>query len=128
MTQLPIFRVHYRRLEEHLAKVYRTGGFDFLLAAKTCLAWCRNVRSARCYRPPNTPGCGPMRAMPAGKPATRRERGLRNANVGRHNWQADADRELTVACTSDHFAAEGGDDAVNESQSEPYMKACVLPG
>jgi hypothetical protein len=33
MVQLPIFRVHYRRLEEYLAKVYRTEGFDFLLAS-----------------------------------------------------------------------------------------------
>lgn len=33
MTQLPIFRVHYRRLEEYLAKVYRMEGFDFLLAS-----------------------------------------------------------------------------------------------
>ncbi|NUQ66544.1 MAG: hypothetical protein HUU20_29125, partial [Pirellulales bacterium] len=30
MTQLPIFRVHYRRLEEYVAKVYRMEGFDFL--------------------------------------------------------------------------------------------------
>jgi hypothetical protein len=33
MVQLPIFRVHYRRLEEYLAKVYRMEGFDFLLAS-----------------------------------------------------------------------------------------------
>jgi hypothetical protein len=33
MTQLPIFRVHYRRLEEYLEKVYRMEGFDFLLAS-----------------------------------------------------------------------------------------------
>lgn len=33
MTQLPIFRVHYRRLEQYLAKVYRMEEFDFLLAA-----------------------------------------------------------------------------------------------
>ena len=33
MMQLPIFRVHYRRLEEYLAKVYRMEGFDFLLAS-----------------------------------------------------------------------------------------------
>jgi hypothetical protein len=33
MTQLLIFRVHYRRLEEYLAKVYRMEGFDFLLAS-----------------------------------------------------------------------------------------------
>jgi hypothetical protein len=33
MTQLPIFRVHYRRLEEYLAKVYRMEGFDFLFAS-----------------------------------------------------------------------------------------------
>jgi len=32
MVQLPIFRVHYRRLEEYLAKVYRMVGFDFLRA------------------------------------------------------------------------------------------------
>ena len=32
MVQLPIFRVHYRRLEEYLAKVYRMDGFDFLRA------------------------------------------------------------------------------------------------
>ncbi len=35
MVQLPIFRVHYRRLEEYLAKVYRTEGFDFFLASGT---------------------------------------------------------------------------------------------
>ena len=33
MVQLPIFRVHYRRLEEYLARVYRIEGFDFLLAS-----------------------------------------------------------------------------------------------
>lgn len=33
MTQLPIFRVHYRRLEEYLEKVYRMERFDFLLAS-----------------------------------------------------------------------------------------------
>lgn len=33
MVQLPIFRVHYRRLEEYLAAVYRIEGFDFLLAS-----------------------------------------------------------------------------------------------
>ncbi len=33
MTQLPIFRVHYRRLEDYLAKVYRMEDFDFLLAS-----------------------------------------------------------------------------------------------
>ena len=33
MVQLPIFRVHYRRLEEYLARVYRMEGFDFLLAS-----------------------------------------------------------------------------------------------
>ena len=33
MVQLPIFRVHYRRLEEYLAKVYRMEDFDFLLAS-----------------------------------------------------------------------------------------------
>ncbi len=33
MVQLPIFRVHYRRLEEYLAKVYRMEGFDFLRAS-----------------------------------------------------------------------------------------------
>ena len=32
MVQVPIFRVHYRRLEEYLAKVYRMVGFDFLRA------------------------------------------------------------------------------------------------
>ena len=32
MVQLPIFRVHYRRLEEYLAKVYRMEDFDFLRA------------------------------------------------------------------------------------------------
>ena len=32
MVQLPIFRVHYRRLEDYLAKVYRMEGFDFLRA------------------------------------------------------------------------------------------------
>ena len=32
MVQLPIFRVHYRRLEEYLVKVYRMEGFDFLRA------------------------------------------------------------------------------------------------
>jgi len=32
MVQLPIFRVHYRRLEEYLVKVYRKEGFDFLRA------------------------------------------------------------------------------------------------
>jgi len=35
MTQLPIFRVRYRRLEEYLAKVYRMEGFDFLVASGT---------------------------------------------------------------------------------------------
>ncbi len=33
MVQLPVFRVHYRRLEEYLAKVYQMEGFDFLLAS-----------------------------------------------------------------------------------------------
>lgn len=33
MVRLPIFRVHYRRLEEYLVKVYRMEGFDFLLAS-----------------------------------------------------------------------------------------------
>lgn len=33
MVQLPIFRVHYRRLEEYLAMVYRMEDFDFLLAS-----------------------------------------------------------------------------------------------
>ena len=33
MVQLPIFRVHYRRLEEYLAKVYRMEGFDFMVAS-----------------------------------------------------------------------------------------------
>jgi len=33
MVQLPIFRVHYRRLEEYLAKVYQMEGFDFLKAS-----------------------------------------------------------------------------------------------
>jgi len=33
MVRLPIFRVHYRRLEEYLAAVYRMEGFDFLLAS-----------------------------------------------------------------------------------------------
>jgi hypothetical protein len=33
MVQLPIFRVHYRRLEEYLASVYQMEGFDFLLAS-----------------------------------------------------------------------------------------------
>ena len=32
MVQLAIFRVHYRRLEEYLAKVYRMEDFDFLRA------------------------------------------------------------------------------------------------
>jgi hypothetical protein len=32
MVQLPIFRVHYRRLEDYLAKVYRMEDFDFLRA------------------------------------------------------------------------------------------------
>jgi len=32
MTQLPIFRVHYRRLEEYLKTVYHMEGFDFLRA------------------------------------------------------------------------------------------------
>ena len=32
MVQQPIFRVHYRRLEEYLAKVYRMEDFDFLRA------------------------------------------------------------------------------------------------
>jgi len=32
MTQLPIFRVHYHRLEEFLKTVYRMEGFDFLRA------------------------------------------------------------------------------------------------
>lgn len=32
MVQLAIFRVHYRRLEEYLANVYRMVGFDFLRA------------------------------------------------------------------------------------------------
>lgn len=33
MAQLPIFRVHYRQLEEYLAKFYRMENFDFLGAA-----------------------------------------------------------------------------------------------
>lgn len=32
MVQLPIFRVHYRRLEEYLAAVYHMEGFDLLRA------------------------------------------------------------------------------------------------
>lgn len=35
MVQLPIFRVHYRRLEDYLVKVYRLTGFDFLEASGT---------------------------------------------------------------------------------------------
>jgi hypothetical protein len=33
MVQLPIFRVHYRRLEKYLGAVYHMEGFDFLRAA-----------------------------------------------------------------------------------------------
>jgi hypothetical protein len=33
VTQLPIIRVHYRRLEEYLARAYQMEGFDFLLAS-----------------------------------------------------------------------------------------------
>lgn len=33
MVQLPIFRVHYRRLEEYLHQVYRMDGFNFLVAS-----------------------------------------------------------------------------------------------
>jgi len=33
MVQLPIFRVHYRRLEEFLREVYRMDSFDFLVAS-----------------------------------------------------------------------------------------------
>jgi len=36
MMQLPIFRVHYRRLEEYVARVYRMKGFDFLTASGAC--------------------------------------------------------------------------------------------
>ncbi len=36
MVQLPIFRVHYRRLEEYVARVYRMEGFDFLTASGAC--------------------------------------------------------------------------------------------
>jgi hypothetical protein len=32
MVQLPIFRVHYRRLEKYLGTVYHMEGFDFLRA------------------------------------------------------------------------------------------------
>ena len=35
MVQLPIFRVHYRRLEDYLVAVYRMEGFDFLKASGT---------------------------------------------------------------------------------------------
>ena len=33
MVQLPIFRVHYRRLEDYLIQVYRMEGFDFMEAS-----------------------------------------------------------------------------------------------
>jgi hypothetical protein len=33
MVQLPIFRVHFRRLEEYLRQVYRMDGFNFLVAS-----------------------------------------------------------------------------------------------
>jgi len=33
MVQLPIFRVHYRQLEEYLFQVYRMHEFDFILAS-----------------------------------------------------------------------------------------------
>jgi len=33
MVQLPIFRVHYRRLEAYLHQVYRMEGFNFLVAS-----------------------------------------------------------------------------------------------
>jgi len=33
MVQLPIFRVHYRRLEDYLCRVFRFDGFDFLRAS-----------------------------------------------------------------------------------------------
>lgn len=36
MVHLPIFRVHYRRLEEYLVQVYRMEGFDFLVASGAC--------------------------------------------------------------------------------------------
>jgi len=32
MVQLPLYRVHYRRLEDYLAKVYHMEGFNFLRA------------------------------------------------------------------------------------------------
>jgi hypothetical protein len=70
MVQLPIFRVHYRRLEEYLAQVYRMEGFDFLLASGAALGWCQSMRStAFCHRP-TMPGGGPTRPVPAGGPAT----------------------------------------------------------
>jgi hypothetical protein len=33
MVQLPIFRVHYRKLEDYLCRIFRFDGFDFLRAS-----------------------------------------------------------------------------------------------
>lgn len=36
MVQLPIFRVHYRKLEAYLCQVFHFDGFDFLRASGAC--------------------------------------------------------------------------------------------
>jgi len=61
--QLPIFRVHYRRLEEYLVKVYRMEDFDFLKASGTA--------------PGLVPEYGVSATLPPAPDATRRADAIR---------------------------------------------------
>ena len=70
MVQLPIFRVHYRRLEEYLAKVYRMEDFDFLRVTGAGPGLVPDTPSVRrsCRR--STPPAKPRRSAPVGGPRT----------------------------------------------------------
>ena len=69
MVQLPIFRVHYRRLEEYLARVYRMEGFDFLLASGAAPGLVPEYAVSPVLPPAEDARGGPTRSAPAGGPA-----------------------------------------------------------
>ena len=70
MVQLPIFRVHYRRLEEYLVKVYRMEGFDFLRATGAGPGLVPEYAVSPALRRRSTPPARPRRSAPAGGPRT----------------------------------------------------------
>ena len=70
MVRPPIFRVHYRRLEEYLAKVYRMEDFDFLRATGAGPGLVPEYAVARRSRRRSTPPARPRRSVPGGGPRT----------------------------------------------------------